>query len=160
MSYTSSDDLKKGFTALYYDNGRAIKCVMIGRFYMKLNHYMSKKVLFRRKVVSTDLKKYIMIFIPWKHKAKELILAPADRVWILGREDERFILVDQFCSCFSLEHPYATEYDVQAFKGFDFVYENNDFIANVYNELTTKPLDILYKAMPELLNLEFDEESY
>ncbi len=155
-----SDNNSNRFTALYHDNSRAIKCVMIARFYMKLNHHMTKKVFFKKKTRSTDLKKYVLIFIPWKHKMKDLKLVPADSVWIIGREDERFIEVEQFCSHFNLELPYATEYDVESFHGFDFAYEDNSFIANVYNELTAKPLEILYKELPELAELEFDEEDY
>ena len=54
---------------------------------------------------------------------------------------------------------YFDEYVVENYKGYNFIYENNSFIADLRNEDLDETTKILYKHLPKLLEEEFDEYS-
>ena len=84
------------------------------------------KTIYKTRKLTSPL--YI-IFIPWKHKEKELV-----------EVDEKYIDV-----IFN---------EVNKFRGYKFIYDYNSFIINMVLYETHKNLELLYKYLPELLDID------
>jgi hypothetical protein len=100
-----------------------------------------------------------LIFIPWKHKIKELAIIR--NYQIIEKDDDKldsFINIDSFTSEFKEELPYYTSYLIKNYYGYDFIYYHKGFIANVYQHCFETPLNILYQELPELLKETNNEE--
>ena len=101
-----------------------------------------------------------LVFIPWKHSEKEVVLVDdADVVSQDFSFPQQWINVSKFISPYTEELPdWGEKYEVADFCGYPFIVENESFIANIKMYYNSVPLKILYKQFPEFLKLEHDEE--
>ena len=142
-----------------YD-GREVPAFLLARFDMVENEFVCVRGLFGRKkeVLSPIKRQYCLVFIPWKHREKELaLIATDDAVTMEKIEGEGVVFAESFVSPFTKEAPYYAEYKISSFVGYDFIYEYKSFIGDVRNQCGEKPLELLYRYAPELLCEEFDE---
>ena len=106
------------------------------------------------KVVTKQLLHYL-VFIPWKHQEKELLAIEENEIidgnLVIPAE---WIRVDKFTSPTRDEIPDC--FEIRDFWGYDFIYENDFFIAHCLEHRDREPLEVLYKNMPELLLEEID----
>ena len=101
-----------------------------------------------------------MVFIPWKHRAKELALI--DDTDVLAQDfstPTQWIDIAKFISPYTEETPYYDEYEITDFSGYPFVKENENFIANVKQCDYSSVLEYLFKHFPELLEATDAEEA-
>ena len=121
-----------------------------------------KKVLFFNfnKIVSkVTINDWILVYIPWKHLLKELVLI--NKKDVISKEynkDLKWISIDKFESEYNCESPYISIHQIENFKGYDFIYNHKSFLANIINKDYSETYDILYKNIPSILNEEFDED--
>ena len=142
-------------------NDKETSAFFLARFDMVDKEVVSQKGLFGKiKNVLVDTKSpYYLMFIPWKHREKELALIPVRDVIIVDkRVDEDMVSVKKYISPFTEELPYYTEYEISDFVGYKFICDYKNFIADIRNQCFNKPLEILYQHYPQLLHEEFDEE--
>lgn len=145
----------------FCDDGRMIKGILLGKYqrphvevysYEK-NFLWQTKTIYKRKTLNTPL---YVIFIPWKHREKELV--EVDEKYIVNPEsvqrDEAWIKKDKFVSKTYDGDIYHAGMKVNDFTGYKFMYDNNSFMINLCLHETRDNLTILYKNMPELLNLD------
>ena len=135
-------------------NNQEVEAILLAHFKMADNELAEKKGLFgllKRSVTPIE-RKYCVVFLPWKHAEKELALVPASdvksAVEITGDD---VVNVSEYISRFSQESPYYTEYKVSDFVGYKFIFDNKNFIADIKNQCTAKPIEVLYQNYPELL---------
>ena len=150
-------------TILIQYGNREIPAILLARFNMVDNEFVSVRgFLGRIKDILTPLdRQYCLVFIPWKHKAKELsIVSVQDVITIDKLVGDDIVSVEKYVSPFTEEDPYYAECKISNFVGYKFVYEYKNFIANIRNQCFTTALEILYQHHPELLHEEFDEEKY
>ena len=150
-------------TILIQYGNREIPAFLLARFNMVDNEFVSVRgFLGRIKDILTPLdRQYCLVFIPWKHKAKELsIVSVQDVITIDKLVGDDIVSVEKYVSPFTEEDPYYAEFKISNFVGYKFVYEYKNFIANIRNQCFTTALEILYQNHPELLHEEFDEEKY
>ena len=141
-------------------NDREVTAVLLACFHMVDNEFVTKKgFLGRRKDVLTLVERpYCLVFIPWKHREKELSLIAIQNVIALDKlVGDEIVSAEEYISPFTEETPYYAEYKISNFVGYKFVYENRNFIANIRNQCFTTALEILYQHHPELLREEFNE---
>lgn len=142
-------------------DGKKIKGILLGKYKTPHNEYYSvekkflwiTKRLHRSRSLNTPL--YI-VFIPWKHREKELIIVDEKYVTdphMLGR-DNQWIDVSGFSSKTYDGVIYHAKVDVTEFSGYRFIYENNAFIINLHSYETWDNLSIVYENMPELLEID------
>ncbi len=142
-------------------NNREVPAILLARFDMVDNEFVSVKGLFGRiKDIFTPIQRqYCLVFIPWKHKVKELaLISMSDVITIDKLIGNDIVSVEKYISPFTEEDPYYAECKISNFIGYKFVYEYRNYIADVRNQCFTKPLEFLYQHYPELLQEEFDEE--
>ena len=142
-------------------NNRHVPAILLAHFDMTDNEFVSAKGLFGRikSVFATTKRKYCLVFVPWKHQAKELVIIPADETITSAKLDgDDIVCADNYISPFTEEEPYYAEYKISNFVGCKFVFEYKNYIADIRNQCSDKPLEILYHHHPELLKEEFDEE--
>ena len=142
-------------------NNKEVPAFLLARFHMVENELVSVKGLFgRRKDIFTPLERqYCLVFIPWKHQVKELVLVSMRDIITMDRLDGNDVVsIEKYRSPFTEEAPYYVEYKITDFVGYKFVYDYKNFIADVRNQCFAKPLELLYQRYPELLQEEFDEE--
>ena len=109
--------------------------------------------------VKYEIKPKWLVFIPWKHSAKELAII--DDSDVLSQDfsvPTQWIGIDEFISPYIEEDPYYDEYEITDFSGYPFVAENKNFIANVMQYDSTSVLEYLFKHFPELLEATDAEE--
>ena len=150
-------------TILIQYGNREIPAILLARFNMVDNEFVSVRgFLGRIKDILTPLdRQYCLVFIPWKHKAKELsIVSVQDVITIDKLIGDDIVSVEKYISPFTEEDPYYAEYKISNFVGYKFVYEYKNFIANIRNQCFERTLEILYQHHPELLHKDFDEEKY
>lgn len=102
-----------------------------------------------------------LIFIPWKHSEKGLDIIPLDD--ILATMDEfskNWIKEDQFISENDEDSLYKEKVVIKQFFGDQLIINNNEFMAQCVNHEYRECLKLLYNEKPELLHLEFDEETF
>lgn len=142
-------------------NNREVPAILLARFDMVDKEFVSVKGLFGKiKDIFTPIQRqYCLVFIPWKHKEKELALISIyDVITIDKLVGNDIVSIEKYISPFTEENPYYAEYKISNFVGHRFVYDYKNFIADIRNQCFEKPLEILYQHYPELLQEEFDEE--
>ena len=142
-------------------NNREIPAILLARFDMVDNEFVSVKGLFgKTKDVFTPMNhQYCLVFIPWKHREKELLLVSIKDVITIDKLiGNDIVSIEKYISPFTEEDPYYAECKISNFVGYKFIYEYKNYIANIRNQCFKKPLEILYQHHPELLQEEFDEE--
>lgn len=111
------------------------------------------KTIYKTRKLTSPL--YI-IFIPWKHKEKELV--EVDEKYILNLNsiefEEEWIEVSSFVSKSFDGDIYHASMEVNKFRGYKFIYDYNSFIINMVLYETHKNLELLYKYLPELLDID------
>lgn len=121
-----------------------------------------KKFLFfsSLKKISKDRKfKIYLVFIPWKHAMKDIVYIDERQIISIDNCSEvEWVNIDRFISKFTKEEPYYTEYVIENFKGYKFIYDDNEFIANLRNGLSKYSLETLYSNLPAIIGEEFDED--
>ncbi|MBQ7337927.1 MAG: hypothetical protein IJW40_05665 [Clostridia bacterium] len=143
----------------YYN--QELPAILLARFDMVDNEFVSVKGLFGKiKDIFTPMnRQYCLVFIPWKHREKELVLLPmSDIITIDKLIGNDIVSIEKYISPFTEEDPYYAEYKISNFVGYKFIYEYKNYIADIRNQCFRKPLEILYQHHPELLQEEFDEE--
>lgn len=148
----------------FYDDGSIIKGILLGKY--QRSHYevysYEKKFLWKTKTIhalrTLNTPVYV-VFIPWKHQLKEL--REVDEKYIINPQsfnvDETWITKDKFISETSETYDgymYPSSLEVKDFVGYKFIYENNSFIAKLCLHEFEDCLTILYKNMPEALDID------
>ena len=145
----------------YIDNGRQIKGILLGTYQRPHNEVYSyeKRFLWKTKQIyktRTLNSPLYIIFIPWKHREKEIV--EIDKKYILHPEslqpDEAWIKIDRFTSKSFDGDIYHAGMEVNNFIGYPFMYENNGFMINLALRCKWDTLTILYKNMPEILEVD------
>ncbi|MBR2930495.1 MAG: hypothetical protein IKC32_04630 [Clostridia bacterium] len=143
-------------------NGAELPMLLLADFYMDVEEPITRVGFLgiKRTVLSSVRRRYFLVFIPFSYRAKELALIPAsdarmpDGERMGGKDsDGRILSVGEFISPFTKEAPYTAEYRITDFFGYDFVYENKSFIADVRNCCTEEALELIYQLYPELASL-------
>lgn len=148
---------------LFKYGNKEIPAFLLARFNMVDNEFVSVKGFFGRIIdVLTPIgRPYCLVFIPWKHREKELSLISMEDVITIDKlVGDDIVSVEKYVSPFTEEDPYYAECKISNFVGYKFVYEYKNFIANIRNQCFTTALEILYQHHPELLYEEFDEEKH
>ncbi len=104
------------------------------------------------------VKKCVLIFIPWKHKEKELVRVEYDD--LLESIDgfvKDWVRIDSYVSI-SDEDDYHDEVIIKNFYGLHFIYNYTNFLCDFKLQNVDTCLKILYKEQHDLMNLQFDEE--
>ncbi len=150
----------------FYDGARIIKGILLGKYQCPHDEVYSvkKKILWKTKhiykhrTLNTPL--YI-IFVPWKHREKEL--TEVDEKYIVNPEtvqiDETWIKIANFVSekveSFN-DYSYREGIEVNNFVGYKFIYDNNNFMINLRLHEWHEALTVLYQHMPDLLNIDLN----
>lgn len=101
-----------------------------------------------------------IVFIPWKHALKDIVFISERQILSIDRVvDDNWINIDSYISKFVKEEPYYCEYEIENFNGYKFIYDDNEFIANIRNGLTKYCLETLYNNLPSIIEEEFDEDT-
>ena len=140
-------------------NNREVIAVLLARFDMMDNEFVSVKGLFGRtkEVLMPMNRQYCLVFIPWKDKEKELaLISVCDIITMDKLIGNDIVSVEKYISPFEQENPYHKEYQISNFIGYNFIYEYKNFIADIRNHCFDKPLEILYYHKPELLHQQFE----
>ena len=148
----------------YY--GNTVKGILLGKYQgVHELHQIIKKKFFgkvyeKHKVKKTNSPLYI-IFIPWKHQIKEIV--EIDENYVLEIDgllkEEDWIYVDSYTSSVLEHNEYEVSIKVKNFNGYKFIYDDNEFIANIRNGLTEYCLETLYNNLPSIIEEEFDEDT-
>ena len=145
----------------FNDNGRVIKGILLGKYQRPHDEVYSfekkflwkTKTIYNRRTLTTPL---YVIFVPWKHQEKELL--EVDEKYIVNPQcvqtDETWIKKDKFISKTYDGYIYHASMEVNDFVGYRFMYDNNSFMINLCLHESWDNLTVLYKNMPELLNLD------
>lgn len=149
-----------------YDR-KCTKGILLGKYqgsYEKM--YSEKKKIFGKMITKTIYQTRIVqttfyiVFIPWIHQEKELI--EVDEKDMIHPEmlpvDANWIQIDKFVSKACYDEIYHQRVEVENFIGYKFIYENNNFITNLRLHETTENLTILYKEMPEILDVRLENK--
>ena len=115
-----------------------------------------KKIKRIEKMMKTTSPLYL-IFIPYRHKEKEIIEIDEKHIINLNslKLDDNYFKVENFVSKTNFDY-YNNEVNVNNFIGYKFIYDYNSFIANITLQETYNDLEILYKNLPELLNIDLN----
>ena len=142
---------------IQYDN-KEIPAFFLAHFHRMQVEILPVKGLFGRiksRLASVD-RHDCLVFIPWKHREKELaLISMSDIIGFDRIVDEDVISVKQYISS-TTDDPYG-ECEILDFVGYKFIYECKNFIADLIDG-SQKPYEIFYQLYPELLQEEFDEE--
>ena len=147
----------------FYDEGKVIKGILLGKYQRPHDELYSyeKKFLWKTKTINkhrTLNTRLYIVFIPWKHRIKEL--REVDEKYILNPtsvyEDERWIKKDRLISETYDGYIYPSSLKVNDFAGYEFLCDNNSFIADLCLHQLDDCLKVLYKNMPELLTVDLD----
>ncbi len=116
-----------------------------------------KKTIVETKKVLTPL---YVIFIPWKHREKEIVEVPERcicNLHLLSLPDD-WQKIDHFVSKAYDGDIYHASVDVENFVGYPFIGEYNGFVINMVLYEHWDNLEVLYKNMPELATLDLDNQ--
>ena len=148
-------DIKK---ILIKYNNREVPAILLAHFNMVDNEFKGLFGRIKDIFVSVN-RQYCLVFIPWKHKVKELaLISMSDVITIDKLIGNDIVSVEKYISPFTEEDPYYAECKISNFIGYKFIYEYKNYIADIRNQCFKKPLELLYQHHPELLKEEFDEE--
>ena len=148
--------------AIYDDT--LIECIPLARFMWEVyetierrhkffgHTWYSKKTKPKKKLCS-------LVFIPWKHKLKQLEIIPDDNILCdFNNYNNDWINIQKFKSNYSdFDRTYKSWVVVEEFYGYSMIANINNFIASYSEGEYYYCLDVLYKNMPSLLEEEFDE---
>ena len=151
-------------------NDMTIDCVLLAKFDIEVNSLKSeqKKFLFfkRNKFVEcVDCKSVCLVFASWRHKSKEFAFISKELV--LGNsdflDDTNIIKSVDFCSesvqYYYGDKPITNKVMIKNFEGYDFIYKNNSFLANLYNGASEQCYNLLFKQLHEVFDCEsIDDE--
>lgn len=121
-----------------------------------------KFLFFKYSTKGIDKRKFKMyiVFIPWKHALKDIVFISEEQILSIDRvEDDNWINIDSYISKFVKEKPYYCKYEIENFSGYKFIYDDNEFIANIRNGLKKYYLETLYNNLPSIIEEEFDEDT-
>ncbi len=145
-----------------YD-GIITKGILLAEFIETISVPVEKKFLFFKhysKVTDKRKFKVYIVFIPWKHALKDIVFISERQILSINRvEDDNWIKIDSYISKFIKEEPYYCEYEIENFNGYKFIYDDNEFIANIRNGLKEYCLETLYNNLPSIIEEEFDEDT-
>ncbi len=145
--------------AICRKNGKSIPCVVLASFLMEQSIREIRRFLFFKWERERKRKqRFFLVFLPWKHREKELALLPAEAVTVTAGTPRGFVRVARFVSHFTEEWPYAADFVIENFHGLALVFETGDFIANVYEQCVERPLSVLYAAYPSILELASEDD--
>ncbi len=149
----------------FYDDGKVIKGILLGKYQRRHDEVCSyeKKFLWKTKtihkhrILNTPL---YVVLIPWKDQRKEL--REVDEKYIIDPQafnaDETWLTKDKFISeaydghvCMNLA---PVRFEINDFVGYKFMYDDNSFIAKLCLHEFEECLTILYKNMPEVLDVD------
>ncbi len=145
----------------FNDDGGIIKGILLGKYQRPHDEVYSyeKKFLWKTKTVykhRTLNTPIYVVFIPWKHKLKEL--REIDEKFIVNPQsfyaDKTWIKIEKFISKTYDGDIYPSSFEINDFIGYKFMYDNNSFIANLCLHNFADCLTVLYKNMPEVLNMD------
>lgn len=140
--------------------GESISAYPLARFFMTDEEVPSVRGLFgsTKTTVKTVRRERYLVFIPWRHREKELAIIPRGDVDVeIKNTCGNIISVESFVSPFKAEEPYYAEYEITDFSGYRFIYDYRSFIADVRNRCSEEPLEILYANLPMLSEGETDD---
>ena len=145
-----------------YD-GIITKCMLLAECDFIETISVEKKFLFFKyysKVIDKRKFKMYIVFIPWKHAMKDIVFISEEQILSIDRvEEDNWINIDSYISKFVKEEPYYCEYEIENFNGYKFIYDDNEFIANIRNGLKKYCLETLYNNLPSIIEEEFDEDT-
>lgn len=142
-----------------YD-GQIVKGILLGKYRRphEVVHTVEKKFFGKKKVVDKWRKSnsfLYIIFIPWRHQLKELV--EIDEKYILNTDsidfNDEWVSIDKYISESNDEY-YAPSVVVKEFTGYKFMYENNSFIIDLVLHENHNNLAIIYKNIPEMLEID------
>ena len=142
-------------------NGRIVKGILLGKYQMTLKETYSyeKKFLWIRKTVKASRtvdSSFYIIFIPWKHQLKEIQLV--EEKYIVHspslHPEENWVTKEKFISESYDGDMYPLGFEIKNFSGYQFIFDNNSFIADLCLHNINECLSILYENMPEFLELD------
>ncbi len=146
-------------TIKFYYHGDILNGVFLAKYKRLHNEiYTIEKKFFKRikkiekiREISTPL---YLIFIPYRDKEKEIIEIDEKHIINLDslKLDDNYFKAKSFVSKTNFDY-YNNEISISNFIGYKFIYDYNSFIANITLQETYNSLDVLYKNMPELLNI-------
>ena len=148
----------------FYDNGTIVKGILLGKYqrphdevypYEKKFLWVTKRI-YKHRTLNSPL---YAIFIPWKHREKEIV--EIDEKYIINHEslslDEDFIEINHFISkpvdAYNVSH---LEMEVNNFVGYPFMYEHNSFMINLALQDNWDNLTTLYENIPEVLEVDLN----
>ena len=144
-------------------DGRDADAILLAVYDRKYYHFqktLAEKLLFRktRSKMTTVTARMYLVFVPWKHRAKQLLeIGASDVISCTDAFPAGWITDPSFVS--AANEPYYPSVTVENFSGYDFIRQNASMIADQICGNETNNLEIVYAEMPELLREEFDEES-
>lgn len=143
---------------------RIISGILLGKYQrphdevysVKKRFLWKTKIIYKHKTRNTPL---YLIFVPWRHKEKELI--EVDEKYIIDPEaiqmDKTWINIDKFSSerteSFD-NYSWNESIEVNNFTGYKFMYDHNSFMINLCLHEWWEPLMIIYQNIPQLLNMD------
>lgn len=145
----------------FYDNGKIINGILLAKYcrphdevYTRTKKFLWKsKIVYEHRTLNTPL---YSIFIPWKHSEKEIV--EIDEKYIVNPEaiifDENWIKKEQFISKSFDGYASPLTMEVNDFIGYPFIFRSNNFLIDLVLQNKWEVLSILYKHMPELLELD------
>ena len=144
-------------TIKFYYHGDILNGIFLAKYERLHNEiYTIEKKFFKRikkiekiREISTPL---YLIFIPYRHKEKEIV--EIDEKHIL-KLDDNYFKAKSFVSKTNFDY-YNNEISISNFIGYKFIYDYNSFIANITLQETYNTLEVIYKNMPELLNIDLN----
>ena len=144
-------------------NGRVMKGILLGKYqcpheevytYQK-RFFWKTKLIYKSRTLHTPV---YVIFIPWKHREKELV--EIDEKYIIHPESIQpelsWIKIDRFISKVDDGYVNLLEMKVNDFIGYPFLYENNSFLGSLALCDTRYILTVLYQSMPEILEIDLN----
>lgn len=144
-------------------NGRVIKGILLGKYqcpheevytYQK-RFFWKTKLIYKSRTLHTTV---YVIFIPWKHREKELV--EIDEKYIIHPEsiqpEPSWIKIDRFISKVDDGYVNPLEMKVNHFVGYPFLYENNSFLGSLALCDTRGILTVMYQIMPEILEIDLN----
>lgn len=141
-------------TAEFYHEGNLIKGILLGKYQYLRNEKKSlwERIGIQKKQTACSY----VIFIPWKHREKEIVVV--DETDMIHPEtiqlDETWIAIDKFISKYFDGQIYHASLEVRNFVGYNFMYENNSFIINLLLHEAWDNLTVLYKNIPQILEID------
>ena len=157
-------------TIQFLYNNRVINGVLLAKYqrphdevYSVKKEFLGKtKITYEHRTLNTPL---YVIFIPWRHKEKEII--EVDEKFIINPEnvgiDETWISIDKFTSerteSFN-NHSWSESVEVSNFCGYKFMYDNNSFMINLCMHEYWETLTILFQNIPQLLDIDLKNEEF